>query len=375
MQRQSLIQIFLGIFALFIMLSPTFASSSNDVTIRVTGDYPAIGNMEVRLFRSLEDYFQSRPFQQIVAPALSRGMEITMEEIPPGDYIISILHDVNGDGKMNANAFGVPIESSGFYKPGAAAGTPVNLREAVFNLSGDNRLWEFNLPPPGAESRAWGAGVMAILSSNPYRGGDTVIRVLPLLTFVGEHLYVIGPRVGFNVHKSRFISANLTAEFKFAGDAFEDEKFLDGMENRRDTVMAGFDFTLRGFGRWRLELSALSDVLNRHDGQEVNLSVGRNIRGHGWSITPGIGAVWRSSNYNNYYYGVHGNEATETHPEYMPGAGVDWFGKIIGRYEITDAWSLIGSVKLEYLNDDIQDSPIVDKQQLVSSFLGINYAF
>ena len=327
--------------------------------------------MNVSAFPSLETFYRGTPTSENRTMVTNRPVTISMDGVPDGEYIIRIFHDANSDGKLNSNAFGVPTEVVLFYHPAAEPGEAVRPRDALFQLDENQRHLELKLPAPGVESRAWGVGVMTILSSNPYRGGNTVVRVLPLLTYVGESAYVIGPRVGYNLHKSRFLSANLTAEFKFAGDAFKDEKFLEGMENRRDTVMAGFDLSLRGFGRWRIDANALTDVMGRHDGQESTLSIGRGFRGRQWSITPGAGIVWRSSNYNNYYYGVNRDEATDE----RPGSSIEWFGRIFSRYAFNDSWSFLASVKTELLSDYIKDSPIVDKKFLTSAFLGINYAF
>ncbi|HMO04382.1 MAG TPA: MipA/OmpV family protein [Kiritimatiellia bacterium] len=336
------------------VIAVAFPAIARDVVIEA--DRPSSGILSVRIVQASDKPYGSPAVFETNVPA-QVSVRIPLPPLPEGSYLVRVLHDANGDGRMNANAFGVPTESVARLPlaPGSAE-TRVTL-----------------LPPP-ADPRAWGAGVMTLYASNPYRGGDRVLRVLPLLTYVGEKAFVVGPRAGYNLFKNRLASINLTAEYLFAGDAFDDSRFLDGMEKRRDTLMAGADVNLR-FGDWRIELAASSDVLGRHDGQEVELSVGRMFRGARGSITPSAGVFWRSSNYNNYYYGVRADEATDSRPAYDPGASVDGFLALFGRWQFNDRWSLLASLRGEWLSEDIQDSPIVDAEFVTTTFLGLNYAF
>jgi len=361
-----------------LVVSPICASAStttNDVSVRIRGDFPTIGTMQVSIFQSLEDFFRTRPLATIRTPVDSPEILVTFTNVPAGRYIIRATHDHNDDGKMNSNAFGIPTEAAAFFNPAGKPDVPVRAAEALTEVNDQRRDLEIRIPRAPGESKSFGIGVMTMLSSNPYRGGDTVVRVLPLITFVGERLYVLGPRAGYNLVKKRFVNINAVAEYKFAGDAFEDEKFLEGMENREDTLMAGFDFGVRGFGRWRGDLSALTDVFGRHDGQEINLSISRNFTIRKLSLTPGAGAVWRSDDYNNYYFGVQESEATAERPAYEPGKSIEWFARLGARYAFNETWSLLANFRYELLSDDVRESPIVDKDAVTSAFIGLNYGF
>lgn len=364
---------FLYALAVQLLISSARAAepSGQPMTVRIDSVVPMIGTFQVKVFQSLELFYAGQPLAATNVPVTQNT--VVFDAIPDGHYLISISHDANSDGRMNANAFGVPTESSAFYHPDPSAGN-VRPSKAFFDLGATNRTLEVNLGRPPADPRAWGVGVLVLLSSNPYRGGDTVVRVFPSLQYVGEHFFIVGPRAGYNLFRNRWVNLNLVADVKFAGEAFEDEKFLQGMENRRDTVMAGFDGSLRA-GPWRLEASAFTDVLDRHNGQEINLALARNWRGNTWALTPGAGLVWRSSAYNDYYYGVRANEATAERPAYDPGDSVEFFARLFGRVELSGPWSLLGSVRVEHLSDDVYESPIVDRRFVTSAFLGLNYAF
>lgn len=220
-----------------------------------------------------------------------------------------------------------------------------------------------------------GAGAMVMAASNPYRDGDTVILYLPMLTYLGERFFVVSPRAGFNLARPSWGSINLIADYRFKGEAFEAKGYLAGMEDRKNTVMAGLGAILTPFGPYRVELSAMTDVLDRHNGQEVNLALNRSFRWAKWGLIPGAGLVWRSAGYNDYYYGVSSAEATDDRPAYDPGDSLEWFVRLLLRYPLTEHWSLAGTVRLEELSDELRDSPIIDSEYLTTVFVGLNYSF
>jgi MipA family protein len=234
---------------------------------------------------------------------------------------------------------------------------------------------EVESPASPARPFKLGVGIQAMVASNPYRGGDTVALVLPMFTYVGERFFVVSPRAGYNILRRPQGGINVIADYRFKGEAFEAEGFLAGMDDRKDTVMAGVEGSIRTYGRCRLELSAMTDVLDRHNGQELNLVLSRIFRREKLSLIPGAGLVWRTADYNDYYYGVKPSEATDERPAYEPGDSLEWFARLLLRYELTDNWSLAGAARLEGLSDELRDSPTVNKNHLTTVFVGLNYFF
>lgn len=279
----------------------------------------------------------------------------------------------------------LPICCLGFVFPPVLAEEVVSLNaestdsdaspeDELFDI--DTRLQlEADSAPSPASPFKFGIGAQVMVASNPYRGGDTVVLALPMLTYVGERFFVVSPRAGFNVVRHARGSINIIADYRFKGEAFEAEGFLAGMDDREDTVMAGVDASMRTYGRCRLEVSIMTDVLDRHNGQDVNLVLSRIFRMEKLFLIPGAGLVWRTSDYNDYYYGVKPSEATDERPAYDPGSTLEWFARLLLRYDFSDHWSLAGAARLEGLSDELRDSPIVDKDYLTTVFVGLNYFF
>lgn len=328
----------------------------------------------MQVYQSPEDFYRRQPVGSVTVPATSGPAMVMINNIPDGPCLVTTTHDVNDDGRLNSNVFGTPTEPSAFYTPAGHEGMS-GPRHSFFELGRTNRRLDVILGPAPADPRSWGAGVMAFLSSNPYRDGGMVVRVFPSLTYTSERFYIVGPRAGANLFKNRWISLNLAADYRFTGDAFEDEPALAGMEKRSDSLMGGLEMSLRNIGKWRINSSIQTDLLGRHDGQEFMCSLGRHFRNGRWSLTPTAGLVWRSSTYNDYYFGVREQEVRADRPAYHPGASAEWFARVLARVEVTGSWSLLASTKLELLSGEVRDSPIVDKKVLTSTYLGVNYAF
>ena len=61
------------------------------------------------------------------------------EGLPPGDYALRAFHDVNGDGEMNANPFGMPTEPFAFSNNAVGNMGPASWERAHFAVSGETR--------------------------------------------------------------------------------------------------------------------------------------------------------------------------------------------------------------------------------------------
>jgi uncharacterized protein (DUF2141 family) len=56
-------------------------------------------------------------------------------DLPPGQYGIKIFHDVNGDGKMSTNPFGMPTEPFAFSNNAPAQFGPARWDAARFDVT------------------------------------------------------------------------------------------------------------------------------------------------------------------------------------------------------------------------------------------------
>jgi len=110
---------------------------ADDATITLTFETGATtGKVMVALFNSEGSYQSSQPVaaQQIDA---SGSVVAVFDHLPPGDYAVKAFHDVNGDGQMNTNPFGIPVEPYAFSNNAVGNMGPASWARAHFTVSGD----------------------------------------------------------------------------------------------------------------------------------------------------------------------------------------------------------------------------------------------
>jgi uncharacterized protein (DUF2141 family) len=98
------------------------------------------GVVMAALFDSEEAYDGGGPAVRGVRIDIAVGERIArFEGLPPGDYALRAFHDVNGDGEMNTNPFGMPTEPFGFSNNAVGNMGPASWARAHFAVSGETR--------------------------------------------------------------------------------------------------------------------------------------------------------------------------------------------------------------------------------------------
>ena len=79
----------------------------------------------------------TRMVAQSAAPTGTRA-RFEFKDLPPGDYAVMVMHDENGNGKLDSNMIGMPVEGYGF------SNNPNVMRKPTFEEA------RFTLPQAGA---------------------------------------------------------------------------------------------------------------------------------------------------------------------------------------------------------------------------------
>lgn len=108
-----------------------------DLTIAFPAAAPQ-GQILVALFDSEASYGgQGQPVRHAVIDAARGDARAVFDGLPDGDYAIRVFHDLNGDGRMNTNPFGMPVEPYAFSNNAVGAMGPATWAQARFTVSGD----------------------------------------------------------------------------------------------------------------------------------------------------------------------------------------------------------------------------------------------
>lgn len=110
---------------------------AQDATVTLTFETGArTGKVMVALFNSEANYNGGQPVAAAEVDATGSTIAV-FEGLPAGDYAVRAFHDVNGDGRMNTNPFGMPNEPYAFSNNAVGNMGPASWERARFTVSGD----------------------------------------------------------------------------------------------------------------------------------------------------------------------------------------------------------------------------------------------
>ena len=219
-----------------------------------------------------------------------------------------------------------------------------------------------------------------VVRKNPLAGLPEQARngqVLFNLRYYGERFFIDG-EIGYTLFVDDHLMINLISGpsedwLLFNDDIYDmDIPELEGLNKRRFSMNGGVEILFDGkFGEGELQVE--TDISGRHHGQSVFLNYGYTFGNSQWEIRPQIGAIWKSSDFVDYHYGVSPTEARPGRPEYQGRAGVDWTALLESRYALAKEWNLVGIVYYEKGASGIVDSPIVEKDYYLEYSVGVEW--
>ena len=109
------IQFFVG----FLLAGPSMAEHSpapkGQFRLVVEGLTSDDGRVRIGLFQTKESYLRrDDPYDSAHLAIQNRQCEWVIDQLPYGEYAVMLYHDQNGNGKMDKNWIGLPLEPYGF---------------------------------------------------------------------------------------------------------------------------------------------------------------------------------------------------------------------------------------------------------------------
>ncbi len=111
------------------------AEPVGDLTVTFQNLKAKTGSVMLSLVGSEEAYADKAPAAgQAMAPVSGDTATATFKGLAPGRYAIKAFHDVNGDGKMATNPFGMPTEPFAFSNNAGGNMGPARWADAAFEV-------------------------------------------------------------------------------------------------------------------------------------------------------------------------------------------------------------------------------------------------
>jgi uncharacterized protein (DUF2141 family) len=108
-----------------------------DLELTIAGVKSGDGRVLVAVFDSAEGFQAMTPDKRTAAlqlPINDGAARAVIPGLKPGRYAVSVVHDANGNGKLDTNLVGMPTEGYGFSRDARGTMGPPSFEAAAFDL-------------------------------------------------------------------------------------------------------------------------------------------------------------------------------------------------------------------------------------------------
>ena len=120
--------------ALMLLAPAAMAADAATLTVTFEGLKAHTGSVMMSLVGEAAYDGKAAPAAQTMVAANGDMVVATFNGLAPGQYAIKAFHDVDGDGKMGANPFGIPTEPYAFSNNAAGVMGPPKWSAVAFEV-------------------------------------------------------------------------------------------------------------------------------------------------------------------------------------------------------------------------------------------------
>ena len=115
--------------------------NKSDLKLVIKGIDDLKGSMYIAVFDNEESFPDfGKQLVEKVLPVDSKTLNYTFKDLPDSDYAVAIFHDKNNNGKLDKNAFGIPLEPYGFSQNARARFSAPPFNDAKIVLDGNQSI-------------------------------------------------------------------------------------------------------------------------------------------------------------------------------------------------------------------------------------------
>lgn len=118
-------------------LAAVSTAQAASLEVRVEGLKPLEGQVLLAVFDQAETWLRGKPLKGALIKVEGDSVTVRFDELPEGASVaVSAVHDLNGNGRMDKNAIGMPTEPYGFSNKAVGNFGPPSFEAAKIVVSG-----------------------------------------------------------------------------------------------------------------------------------------------------------------------------------------------------------------------------------------------
>lgn len=220
----------------------------------------------------------------------------------------------------------------------------------------------------GAAMTAW---------TSPYKKHDALYMPAPMAKLETKYFYINNASTGLYLFKNE--NHKLALGVSYSGLYFDADDTSDAqlkrLDDRRSTMMGDISYeaiTKAGLGRIKVS----RDLLGHSDGYTVDATWMLPLIKKCYTIMPGVGVLWSSRKHSDYYFGVSRHESARSGIKtHTAKANFSPYAQLEGKFFVTENWSAVGGVYVNFLTGSVKKSPMAGRAVTVGGALGMQYSF
>jgi uncharacterized protein (DUF2141 family) len=127
----------------FVALATPTTAHAGDLTVEVKNGGEK-GTVMVALYTAKDKWMGRSSFANMTA-ARGNSVTLTFKDLEPGEYAVTLFVDENGNGKLDMNAVGIPVEPYAFSNDAAGMFGPPSFEKAKFSVGADSKTISINV--------------------------------------------------------------------------------------------------------------------------------------------------------------------------------------------------------------------------------------
>lgn len=109
------------------------AAAAGEMRVEVRNVDAEQGQLLVAVF-DRADAWLKQPLRGLRLDARRGVVSGTFGDLPPGEYALSVVHDLNGNGRLDSNVVGIPTEPYAFSNKATGSFGPANFEQAKITV-------------------------------------------------------------------------------------------------------------------------------------------------------------------------------------------------------------------------------------------------